>query len=77
MTTLANTCYTVVLTEQAGANIGIIKRGESGYYATNYNFGTGKEAELAVRDLNDKRGIDKKTQLKMEMGSMFGWDNVK
>tara|TARA_R110000787_G_scaffold284738_1_gene398842 strand:- start:27479 stop:27706 length:228 start_codon:yes stop_codon:yes gene_type:complete len=75
MTTLPNTCYTVILSKQAGENIGIVKLGEKGYCTTNYNFGIGEEAEKAVRALNDKRGIDKKTQLEMEMGSMFIWND--
>tara|TARA_R110000765_G_scaffold323741_1_gene415341 strand:+ start:516 stop:821 length:306 start_codon:yes stop_codon:yes gene_type:complete len=75
MTKQADTCYTVILTEQAGSNIGIIKRGSKGYYATNYEYGTGEEAEHAVRTLNDQRGVDAQEQLKMEMGSMFGWND--
>jgi hypothetical protein len=75
MTKQVDTCYTVILTEQAGSNIGIVKRGKKGYYTTNYNFGTGDEANEAVRFINHERGIDEKTQLEMEMGSMFNWND--
>lgn len=67
-------CYTVVLGMPAGSNIGVIKEGETGYYKTDLDFGTGAEAEAKVRLLNDNRGIDKDVQLAMECGSMFGWD---
>jgi hypothetical protein len=76
MTKQADTCYTVILTKPAGENIGIIKRGSKGYYATNYDYGTGEEAEHAVRTLNDQRGVDEKEQLEMEMGSMFNWNDT-
>ena len=75
MTKQADTCYTVILGKQAGENIGIVKRGKKGYYTTNYNYGTGQEAEHAVRTLNDQRGVDEKEQLEMEIGSMFNWND--
>lgn len=68
------TCYTVVLGSPAGENIGIIKEGESGYYKTNYDFGTGDKAENAVRALNASRGITNEIQQALELGSMFGWN---
>jgi hypothetical protein len=76
MTKQADTCYTVILTKPAGENIGIIKRGSKGYYATNYDYGTGEEAEHAVRTLNDQRGVTKNQQIEMEMGSMFNWNDT-
>jgi hypothetical protein len=67
-------CYTVVLGMPAGSNIGVIKEGESGYYKTDLNFGTGEDAAAKVRQLNDARDISAEVQLAMELGSMFGWD---
>ena len=75
MTKQADTCYTVILSKQAGSNIGIVKRGSKGYFTTDYNFGTGDEATEAVRFINDQRGVDEKEQLEMEMGSMFIWND--
>ena len=75
MTKKADSCFTVILSKQAGENIGIVKRGSKGYFTTDYNFGIGDEASEMVRNLNDQRGVDEKEQLEMEMGSMFIWND--
>ena len=68
------TCYTVVLGNPAGKNIGIIRQGMSGYYATKHDFGSDRDAEPVIREMNEQLGISKEVQLAMELGSMFGWD---
>lgn len=67
-------CYTVVLGKPAGQNIGIIRQGESGYWATTYDFGEGDSAANAVRALNESKGIDADIQLALELGSMFSFN---
>lgn len=68
------TCYTVVLGNGAGKNIGILREGMSGYYSTKHDFGSDKEAQDVVRSMNEQLGISEEVQLAMELGSMFGWD---
>ena len=68
-----NLCYTVLLGKPAGANIGIIKRGERGFTPTWLDWGTGDKAAELVREANARRGIDAATQLDFEIKSMFVW----
>jgi hypothetical protein len=66
-------CYTVILSKPQGANIGIIREGERGYYPTDLDWGNTDEAQALVRRANDARGIDADTQLDYELKSMFVW----
>lgn len=66
-------CYTVILGKPRGKNVGIIKEGESGYSALDYDWGETEQAETIARELNEKMGIDKNEQTRLELGSMFVW----
>jgi hypothetical protein len=68
-----NLCYTVLLGNEAGKNIGIIKHGERGYTPTDLEWGPGSIAAAIVRERNAARGIDEATQLDFEVKSMFIW----
>ena len=62
---LPEDCYT----HPAGADhLGIIKRGELGYYRTDF-----PGDDRIARRLNERRGISPAQQQAMEIGSMFGW----
>ncbi len=50
----------------------IIKRGESGYYKTNYP--EGKYTDEIIDELNIQMGVSKAQRMAMETGSMFGWN---
>jgi hypothetical protein len=67
-----------VFASKPGKRIGMIKRGEAGYYPTNYDSAKAstKIAEQAVRELNARLHVTEAQALAMEMGSMFGWDQT-
>jgi len=63
-------CYTAVM-KMDGFTLGAVKRGELGYYATDYL--TVETYELAVQwanEMNEKLGVDKKTACIMALKSM-------
>lgn len=69
-------CYVMVPGAAPGKRIGIIKRGERGYYAADADSVTAS-AEIVrevVDDLNARLGVDKIEARAMLCGSMFGWD---
>ena len=66
-----NYCYTLLLNAPAGANVGIIKRNETGYYMTDYDFGTGEAAERVINALNERLGINADMRRAFEVCSMF------
>lgn len=68
-------CYTVVLGNPVGQNVGLIKEGETGYYKTDFDFGDEESAKVMVRKMNSIRGISEEVQLAMEIGSMVGFDS--
>lgn len=71
MKTLPELCYSVL--GSTGALI-IIKRGESGYYRTEYSTND-KQENLKLKDYyNDKLGVSHVQEQCMKTGSMFGWD---
>lgn len=67
-------CYVYLLTEN---RIGIVKKGESGYYKTDLlesnNIKSHNEAESFVDELNGKLGVTRAQREAMMAGSMFGW----
>lgn len=67
-------CYVYLLTEN---RIGIVKKGESGYYKTDLlesnNIKSHDEAESFVDELNGKLGVTRAQREAMMAGSMFGW----
>ena len=51
----------------------VIKRGECGYYPTDYNT-SDKERNVELADrLNEKLGVDMWQRQAMEVGSICGW----
>ena len=73
---LPELCYTMVSGNAPGERIGIIKRGESGYYLTDFDSKTtSKEiVEECVAEFNKRLGVKPSQVEAMEIGSMFGWD---
>lgn len=67
---LPEQCYVYVQTEN---NIGIVKKGESGYYKTDISAGTPSEQKALVEEYNTQCGITKAQAEAMKAGSMFGW----
>lgn len=71
---LPEQCYIYVQTEN---KIGIVKKGESGYYKTDIlesnNIKSHGEAEAFVDELNEKLKVTPTQCKAMMAGSMFGW----
>lgn len=82
-TKLPESCYSVLNTTN---EIIIVKRGETGYYLTDYNpaetfnkkykdfLEARKAAETWCDELNEGLGVTKAQRKAMEVGSMFGFD---
>ena len=73
-------CYVVVPGAKIGQRVGIVKRGERGYYTTTLDDGTlptkatsGLSVEGFVRHMNSRLGISGDEARRMLSGSMFGW----
>ena len=71
--TLPDTCYTYVLSDNC---IGIIKKGESGYYKTDISFLGVDDALEITAEYNSKMGVSIAQEKAMQAGSMFGWDTL-
>ena len=54
--------------------VGIVKKGESGFYRTDIQGGKPSETNALVNDMNEKLGLTKDQTEAMKAGSMFGWD---
>ncbi|HMJ44225.1 MAG TPA: hypothetical protein VK522_18310 [Pseudolabrys sp.] len=73
---LPETCYVFIAGATPGERVGLIKRGETGYYKTDFDSKTAS-AEIvhqAIGEMNDRLGVDKAEAIAMEIGSMFGWN---
>ena len=68
---LPERCYVYLQTEN---KIGIIQKGESGYYPTEIECGTSDKAKKLLDTMNSKLGVSKAQAEAMKAGSMFGWD---
>ena len=68
-------CYTYIHTSNV---IGVIKKGETGYYKTDIlecnGIKTPDEAKELINELNENLGLTKGEVKAMEHGSMFGWE---
>ncbi len=51
-----------------------IKRGETGYYPSDWNTGDKKRNVELANDLNEQLGVTMQQRKAMEAGSMFGWN---
>ncbi len=68
---LPEQCYVFVQTENC---VGIVKKGESGFYRTDIRGGKPSETNALVNEMNKKLGLSKGQAEAMKAGSMFGWD---
>lgn len=72
MNDLSEICFTYV---ESMNEIGLIKRGESGYYRTEYApLDNTLDTKAFVKELNKRLGLSDEEIIAMEIGSMFGWD---
>ena len=70
---LPDWCWGVLKTSN---EIIIIKKGETGYYKTDYLPAKSLEAaEKWCNEINERMGVSKEVRKAMEWGSMAGWDS--
>ena len=67
---LPEQCYVYLPTTN---EIGIVKKGENGYYRTDLSNGTPKENKELAEFMNGKLGVSKAQVEAMKAGSMVGW----
>jgi hypothetical protein len=69
-------CYIVIETNAPGERIGLVKRGEKGFYPTDYDRDSAAIGIVRefVAHMNDKLGVDALEARAMACGSMFGWN---
>lgn len=68
---LPELCYSV---EKNTGKLIVIKRGEKGYYNTNYNTENADSNRACADFQNEKLGVTVVQRAAMEAGSMFGWN---
>ena len=68
---LPERCYVYV---QSKNEIGIIQKGENGYYKTDIPVYDSKDAKALVNERNQTLGVTKAQAEAMKAGSMFGWE---
>ena len=68
---LPERCYVYVQTEN---EIGLLRKGETGYYKTDISLYDAEDAKQFVEDINKKLGVTKAQAEAMKAGSMFGWN---
>lgn len=70
---LPETAFVYLPTEH---QIGLVRKGESGYYKTDLQpLSTREENEALVDELNKRSKVSKAQAAAMSAGSMFGWDS--
>ena len=67
---LPEQCYVYLPTTQ---EIGIVKKGETGYYRSDLSPVYGQDGKTFVEELNQQGGVSKAQAAAMLAGSMFGW----
>ena len=67
---LPERCYAYLPTTQ---EIGIVRKGESGYYRSDLSPAYGQDGKAFVEELNRQGGVSKAQVEAMIAGSMFGW----
>lgn len=67
---LPEQCYVYLPTSQ---EIGIVKKGESGYYRSDLSPVYSESGQKFVDELNQRGGVNKAQAAAMLAGSMFGW----
>ena len=67
---LPEKCYVYIETSN---DLGIVNKGEMGYYHTDITALSREEMKEMVDELNEKIGVTKAQAEAMKLGSMFGW----
>lgn len=67
---LPEQCYVYI---QSSNEIGIVKKGENGYYKTYIEGGKPSERKALADEYNRRAGVNKAQAEAMKAGSMFGW----
>ena len=67
---LPEQCYVYI---QSSNEIGIVRKGENGYYKTDIEGGKPSERKALVDEYNRNAGVSKAQAEAMKAGSMFGW----
>lgn len=70
MKTLPELCYSTLGTT---GELIVIKKGENGYYRTDYSTNDKKENIELKNFYNEKLGVTALEETCMKVGSMFGW----
>ena len=68
---LPDMCYPTL---PSGGPLILLKRGESGYFQTDWNQNDLEKNRRLADYFNQKRGISKAQEEAMSFGSLFGWD---
>lgn len=69
---LPELCFSV---NKSTGNLICIKKGETGYYPSDWNTNNPEENKRLADYNNERLSVTKAQRLAMESGSMFGWDN--
>ena len=68
---LPKMCYSTLSSD---GSLILLKKGESGYFQTDWNQNEAKANRRMADHLNQQRGISKVQEEAMSFGSLFGWD---
>jgi hypothetical protein len=68
---LPEACFSILPSE---GKLIYIKRGELGYYPSNWDTGVAEDNRKLADYHNEKNGVTKAEEEAMLVGSMFGWD---